>query len=184
MPRVLSEMGERWRAMLPVRLRDSPEHLAVINAQAREFEMIEAAAAVVRAQFFPQTADVLLSAWEHELRITIEPEGTTVEERRELVLATLQRMRSTPEGRDWAGNVTALIGPGWTYSEHIPGDVSTPPEGTIRIDLPFPPTSASYARVEALIRVITPAHLDIELASPPGSGFTLDVSQLDQEGLQ
>jgi len=180
--RVLTERGEVWRSWLPVVLRDSPDHLAVIHACAVEMDRLEAAIDEVRRQFFPQHADVLLKVWEFMLRITVEPEGVTIDERREIVLATLRRMRSTPEGRDWVDNVTALVGPGWIYEEHNPADPGSPPANTIQITLPFPPDSASYTRAESLIQDITPAHLDVVLTYT--DGFLLDESQLDQELLQ
>lgn len=183
MARELTLKGQIWRSWMPVVLRDSPDHLAVIHACAREVERLEGKVEQVRMQFFPQHADVLLKVWEFMLRVTVEPEGLTVEQRRALVIATLRKMRSTPYGRDWVANVTALVGEGWTYEEHEPGVGTSPPTDTIRINLPFPPDSSSYARAEALIRAITPAHVDIVLANPEGGGFILDQSELDQEAV-
>jgi hypothetical protein len=180
--RVLTARGEQWRSWLPVVVRDSPDHLAVIHACAVEMERLEAAIEQVRQQAFPQHADVLLKVWEFMLRITIEPVGVSLADRRLVVLATLRKMRSTPEGRDWVDNVTALVGPGWTYEEHDPHDAGSPPPYTVRISLPFAPSSSAYARAETLIRDITPAHLDLILAFP--GGFLLDESQLDQEAVQ
>lgn len=182
MARVLTAKGELWRSWLPVVLRDSPDHLAVIHALAVEMELLESRIEEVRRQFFPQHADVLLKVWEFMLRITIEPEGLTIAERREIVLATLRKMRSTPEGRDWVDNVTALVGAGWTYEEHNPADAGSPPVNTVQITLPYPPDSSAYARAEALVRDITPAHLDLVVTFT--GGFLLDQSQLDQEALQ
>lgn len=162
-------------------LQDSPDHLAVLHALARESERMEAAIELVRAQAFPQTADVLLGVWEAQLGTTVEPEGQALAQRRETAIALLRRMRGTPAGRDWESNVTALVGPGWSYEEHVPGDAGSPPANTIRVRFPFAPASGSYARAEALLRAITPAHLDI--VTQFEGGFVLDQSQLDQEGL-
>lgn len=169
-------------ARLPAVFHDSPEHLAMVHCLANEMDRLDARIEIVRRQFFPQTADVLLKVWELMVRVTIEPVGVSVEERRATVLAQLRRMLASPQGRDWVANVTQLVGPGWSYEEHDPDDVGSPPENTVRIRLPFPPSSSSYARAEALIRDITPAHVDLEVGFI--GGFVLDESQLDQEGVQ
>lgn len=179
-PALLTERGELYRSWLPVIFRDSPEHLAVVHALAVETERLEDAIETVRLQFFPQTADVLLKAWEFELRTTVEPVGQTVAQRRNTVLALLARS-SSETGLDWQANVTRLIGPGWSYEEHIAGDATSPPANTVRVVLPFPPGSDLYTQTERLLRDITPAHLDLQLQF--SSGFLLDESQLDQEGL-
>lgn len=181
-PRVayLNALGATYRAALPVVFRDSPDHLAVLNAITKEMQRLEDAIETVRLQFFPQTADILLKVWEAQLGTTVEPASQTVAQRRNTVIAYLHRLSATPSGLDWVANVTRLIGPGWTYKEHIVGDATTPPANTIRITLPFPPTASLYAQVESLIRAITPAHLDIELFS--ATGMQWDLSQWDQQG--
>lgn len=177
----LTARGQQWREWLPVRLRESPDHLAVLHALARECERLEEKIEQVRAQFFPQTADILLAAYEAELGTTIEPEGVALDERRQLVLALLARMRSSAAGRDWEADVTRMVGPGWTYEEHDPADPTSPPEYTVLVRLPFAPTSSRYAQVERELREMTPAHLDLQVQY--SGGFVLDESQLDQEGL-
>lgn len=179
---LLTDLGREFRDMAPVIFRDSPEHLAVWHATAKELERLEAAIETVRAQFFPQTADVLLGVYEGELGITIGgPPGATLDERRNLVLTYLRKLAGTPAGADWVENVTRLVGAGWTYEEHDPDDPTSPPAYTLRIHLPFPPSSGRYAQAENLIRDITPAHLDIVLSYT--GGFLLDQSQMDQETL-
>lgn len=178
----LTERGQMFRSWLPVGLRDSPDHLAVLHALAHELDRLEASIETVRAQFFPQTADVLLGVYEHELKLTVEPEGLTLDERRTRVLAMLLKSRSTPAGTDWQDNVTLLVGSGWTYAEHDPDDPDSPSEYTVVVRLPFPPASTLYALTERLLREITPAHLDLVVTF--AGGFVLDQSQLDQEALQ
>jgi hypothetical protein len=178
----LTPLGVTFRSWLPVILRDSPDHLAVLHCCARELERLEAKIEQVRAQFFPQTADILLKVYEAELKTTIEPAGATLDERRQTVLAMLRKMKATPSGLDWQENVTRLIGAGWSYSEHDVDEPGSPPAYTIRVELPFPPSSSRYAQVERLLRDITPAHLDLLVVFT--GGFILDQSQLDQEALQ
>lgn len=184
MPRrdLLSGRAEEYLARLPSVFRDSPEHLAMVHCLANEMDRLDERIEIVLRQFVPQTADVLLKVWEFMVRVTVEPSGLTVAERREIVFARLRRMLSSPQGRDWVSNVTALVGEGWSYEEHDPDDGGSPPDDTVRIRLPFPPGSSSYARAEALIEDITPAHLDLEVVFV--GGFVLDASQLDQEGVQ
>lgn len=176
---LLNALGVTYRAALPVVFRDSPDHLAVLNAVTKEAARLEAAIETVRLQFFPQMADILLKVWEAQLGTTVAP-GIPVTDRRNIVLTLLRRLSSTPSGLDWVANVTGLIGPGWTYKEHDPADGTSPPNNTIRITLPFPPSNTIYAQTETLIRAITPAHLDLQLFS--ASGMQWDRSQWDQEG--
>lgn len=178
----LTDRGRMWRDRLPTKLQRSPDHVAVIHSVTKEIERAEEAIEQVRRQLFPHSADLLLGVYEWMLGITVEPEGVSVEDRQQLVLAQLRKLRSSPEGRDWVANVTALVGPGWSYEEHIAGDPGSPPENTILIHLPFPPASTYYAAAERLIRVITPAHLDLTVTFV--DGFKLDESQLDQEAVQ
>lgn len=180
-PALLTPLGQSFRDSAPVVVRDDPDYLGVWHSTARELERLAAAVETVRAQLFPQTADVLLAAWEFLSRITVEPGGQTIEQRRATVMAMLLKSSASPAGSDWVANVTALVGAGWTYSEHIPGDPASPPEGTLRIHVPFAPDADLYMLTERLLRDITPAHLDIELTF--AGGFVLDESQLDQEGL-
>lgn len=179
MARVITERGRELLADLPPMYRDDPDIQAVITCYARESERVDDSIIELRNQLFPHLADTLLKAWEALVGTTLEPAGQTVEERRQLVLALLRRLRASAEGREWEDDVTALVGPGWSYEEHIPGDVTSPPADTLRIVLPFPPTSGSFAQIEAELRDITPAHVDLIVTS--AGGFYLDSSQMDQE---
>jgi hypothetical protein len=178
----MTPLGLAWRDRLPVVLRDSPEHLAVIHSTMREVERLEAAIEQVRRQFFPQQADILLKVWERQVGITVEPPGWTIEQRRTAVVAQLRKMRSSPSGADWMADVSLLVGAGWTYAEHVPGDVTSPPADTVRIELPFPPTSGMYGLIERTLREMIPAHVDLVVTF--SGGFVLDESQLDQEAMQ
>jgi hypothetical protein len=179
--RVLTPLGIEMRDSLPPVLRESPDYLAVIHSIAKECERARAAMEVIRAQFNPATATLLLSVWERITRQTVAPAGKTEVERQNAVTAHLRKMLTIGYGSGWEEQVTALIGVGWTYEEHIPGDESSPPEGTLRILLPFPPESSRYREAVREIREVTPAHLEIELSS--GEGFILDESLLDLEEL-
>lgn len=178
----LTPLGQEWREELPVVLRDSPDHLAVLHSVCREIERCEAAIETVRDQFFPTRATLLLGVWERLLGLTAEPEGVSLEDRRLLVLVYLRKMRNQGSGTEWQQIVTRLVGPSWSHQEHDPADPDSPPADTLRVTLPFPPTSSVYARIERLLGIITPAHLDLEVVYD--AGFVLDESQLDQEVIQ
>jgi hypothetical protein len=180
--RPLNDLGVYWRDQLPVVLRWSPEHLAVVHAVTREVERLEDRIEQVRRQFFPQTADLLLKVWERQLGLTAEPEGVALDVRRRRVLEKLRQMYWAPTGLEWQDALTRLLGAGWTYEEHDPDDPGSPPDYTLRITLPFAPDSSSYALAERMVRDIIPAHLDLILTF--AGGFLLDSSQLDQEALQ
>jgi hypothetical protein len=183
MARVLTERGELMRSWLPVALQDSPDHLAVVHSYAKELDRAEAAIETVLAQFFPQSATVLLPVYERLLGLTVAPVGWTEAQRQLAVLSQLARMRSDPAGSTWEANVSRIVGnAGWTYETHDPNSAGSPAPNTIRIHLPFAPSSDRYAVTERLIRVITEAHVDLVLTFT--GGFVLDESQLDQEALQ
>lgn len=180
-PSVLTARGEQLRSTLPVILRDSPDYLALIHPFAMEMDRLDAAKESVRSQFFPASADMLLKAWEAQLGLPIEPPDLTLAQRRNLVFAYLRRQAGTPEGEVWVALVAALVGPGFTYEEHDVDNVDSPPAYTVRVTVPFAPSSGNFRRIEALLREITPAHLDLIVQF--SGGFVLDESELDQEGL-
>lgn len=175
--RELTPLGEEMLEALPPVLRDSADYQAVIHAIAKETELAAEAMELVRRQFNPATADVLLGVWERVTRQTVEPAGSTISERQEAVTARLRKMLSVGEGSAWVQQVTALIGAGWSYEENIPGDLTSPPAGVLRIKLPFPPEGSRYTEAHDAIREVTPAHLELELEET--TAFRLDQSELD-----
>lgn len=178
-PDLLTPLGQAFRDSAPVALRDDPDYLAIWHADARECERLAVKIELVRSQFVPATADVLLKVWEVQVGTTVAPEGKTLEDRRQVVAARLLMMSADASGLAWQEKVTTLIGPSWTYEEHIPGDASTPPEDTVRVRVSFPPTSGRYALLERMLEDITPAHVDVVLVFE--GGFVLDESEMDQQ---
>lgn len=176
--RILTPLGEEMRDSLPPVLRESPDYLAVIHAIAKECELAAAAIETVRRQFNPSHADLLLGVWERITRQTVNP-PLTIAERQAAVTARLRKMLTIGEGSAWEEQVSAIVGIGWSYTENIPGDPTSPPAGMLRITIPFPPEGSRYAEALLRIREVTPAHLAIEFAS--ASGFVLDVSEMDLE---
>lgn len=179
--RPLTETGMRMLGTLPWVLRESADYQAVIHPASREVDRMESYVDQVRAQFNPAMADLLLGAWEMQVRLPVGGFGTSIDQRRAKVLWRLRKTLGSGEGRQWEADVTALVGEGWTYEEHIPGDGTSPAANTLRIQLPFPPAGDAYTEALTQIREFTPGHLEIEFSSL--AGFTLDESHLDLEEL-
>lgn len=179
--RPFTARGLRMLAMLPPKLQGSVEHQAVIHAQSRELDRLEGCIEQVRAQFNPATADILLNAWEYSLKLPVGGAGADIPTRQQRVVVRLQKLLGQAEGIEWEDQITALIGGGWSYLEHIPGDGTSPPANTLRITLPFSSSSGSYLAALQEIAEVTPAHLEIEFES--AAGFQLDDSPMDITGM-
>lgn len=179
--RPLTALGLQMQAALPPALRDSNDYLGIIHPLAREIERLEGCIEQVRSQFSPSTADLLLPAWETQARLAVGGAGASTAQRQQAVVTQLRFALGESEGREWEARITEMIGPGWTYEEHIPGDGTSPPENTLRITLPFPPDGSAYNAALLKIREVTAAHLEIEFS--PAGGFILDESQLDSQEL-
>jgi hypothetical protein len=177
-PAVLTELGQAMLAQLPPPLRGSYEYMAVANAVSKEVALVEAAVEIVRSQFNPGTADVLLDAWEFQLRLPVGGSGADIPTRRQRIFARLRKALGGGEGFEWEQTITEIVGPGWSYLEHDPADPSSPADGIIQITVPFPSGSSSFLDAQTQIRDITDAHLEIEFVST--ATFELDVSQLDE----
>lgn len=178
-PDLLTPLGQAFRDAAPVALRDDPDYLAIWHADARECERLAVKIELVRSQFVPATADVLLKVWEVQVGTTIAPEGKTDEERRQVIAARLLMMSADASGLAWQEKVTTLIGPSWTYEEHDPAVPGSPAANTVRVHVAFPPDSGRYRLVERMLEDITPAHVDVVLVFT--GGFQLDRSQMDQQ---
>lgn len=179
--RPLNELGQQMVAALPPALRDSNDYLAVIHALSRELTRLEDSIESLRPEFSPATAVLLLPAWEFMVKLPVGGAGASVEQRQLKVVGRLRKLLTDEAGlgQAWVQDVTDLIGPGWTYEEHITGDGTSPAAYTLRITLPFPPAGSAYAEALTQIREVTPAHLDIVFES--AAGFVLDESELDLE---
>lgn len=176
----MTELGLAFRDAAPVIYRDSPEHLAQWHCLAKELERVAARIEVVRDQFFPQRASLLLGVYERLVGVTVNPPGVALDDRRRLVLAGLRKMAGDGSGLAWQDQLTNLIGAGsWDYTEHIPGDSSTPAADVVRVSLPFSPATSRFAQVKRFVRDITPAHVDV--AYVYSGGFLLDESELDEQ---
>lgn len=180
-PDLLHPLAQEWLDEMPWPLPLDPDVRAVVHCYMREEERKRTKLDEIRAQFSPLTATELgLPWWERVLKITINPEGWTVEQRRDAVVAALRKLKARPTGLDQEEMITRLVGPGWTYAEHDPAVVTSPPPGVVRFFLPVPPDGDLYVRFRTLIRGVIEAHLGIEAQFV--GGFLFDESQFDEEG--
>lgn len=122
---------------MPPYLAGSYDVQGSLDALVRESIRLEAARDSLRANFYPQTAEAQLGFFESLLKLTVEPFDKTLAQRRSTVIAFLQKLKSSGSGADWETNITRLMGTGWTYSEHVVGDPSTPAGNTITISIPY-----------------------------------------------
>lgn len=164
----------------PPFLWDDPDARAVAYCIAQEADRADGKLADLLVNLFPQLSDGLgLSFWEALLRITIAPAGKTDADRRAIVMSYFLALGSSGSGLDWETAITNLIGPGWTYEEHRPGDPLGPPPYTVRVYLPFAAGASAFAEAQALIEAVTPANLALTVSY--AGGFVLDQDALDQQ---
>lgn len=176
-PGLVSDREQQMLDALPPPLRGSYDYIAVIHAYARELDLLEAAAETVRAQLNPATADLLLEAWEYELRLPVGGAGADIPTRQARVLARLRVVLSGGEGREWEDALTGILGIGWTYLEHDPADPSSPAPGVIKITVPWPSGTSRFIEAQNQVRDLTDAHLEVEFDS--STPFLLDSSEMD-----
>lgn len=180
-PGLLSPLGLQMQAALPPALRNSYDYLAIIHACAREFDLLATAAASVQAQFNPATADILLNAWEFQVRLPVGGNGADLPTRRANVLNRIRKLLGQSEGLQWVQTLDGILGVGWSYEEHNTADGSSPAANTIKITVPFGTGTPAYLTAQTQVRDVTAAHLAIDWAST--AVFELDVSELDVQDL-
>lgn len=180
--RRFTPLGLAMLDALPPVLQESVDYQAVIHPLAKECERLAAKIELVRAQFNPGQASLLLGVWERIVRQTVNPPGRSEAERQAAVTTRLREMLALGQGFEWEAQITALIGPTWSYAEHDPADGASPPSGVLRITLGFEPGTSRYVAAQAIIRELTHAHLQLEYAS--AAGFVLDESRLDIEAMR
>lgn len=155
---VLSERGNAMLDKLPPYLSDDDMIQRLVDAWGRELQRIEDFLDVLREKLRPQNADDeygILGLWERVAEIPIEPVGVSLSARRNRLMAALRR-RSVGIGEGWSDLITLLLGTeGWEHDENNP----TPYK--MQLEIPFPSTSYQAGALEALLRRITPAHIQM-----------------------
>lgn len=177
MPRVLTDRALDFLDMLPPWTHGDPNIQAAIQVMSNEVERIDAKMEEVVNGYFPFLADQYLYLWEASLGLATNL-SLSVTQRQMRVLAFLQRMHNSVPGSTWVTNVTALIGTTWTWTRHPTGSV---PVNTLQINLPYTSTSPQATDLIALLRILTPAEVDIVINY--GDGFIIEQSQIEIQPL-
>lgn len=133
----LSQTTERLLAMLPPFEQQSVDIQAALDACAMELDRLDTRLIEVRDAFFPQRAEEYLLLWEAFLGLPVAPPDKTLEQRQVTVLSFMQAWATAATGIGWQEALNNLIGTGWSYREHDPGDPSSPDQGVIEISLPY-----------------------------------------------
>ena len=172
-------------SQLPHFAQEVPDFQAAIYAMAKETDLLEEARLELQRNLFVQLADEYIHIYEQMLGINSDP-TLSLEQRKNVVMGYYQRARGGAVEYPaidslWVSTMNTLIGTGWDHVEHVPGDVSTPAEGHLRIILPFADNTPEADRAELLFRAFTPANLILDYTH--AAGFILDRSLLDDDPL-
>jgi hypothetical protein len=177
MPRVLSDDALDRLREYPGWSQNAPEHHAIALVTANESARLREHAQEVRDGLIPLHANELtLPLWETMLRLPVNPEGQSIEQRRARVLSQLLATPPDPAGSSWEDRITTLIGPGWSYEEEEgPGEE----QQRLRVRVAASPGSVAFAFARRVIERERPAAWELIIESE--EGFTLDLSELDLE---
>jgi hypothetical protein len=168
----LTPLGLKMIASRPGWSADDPDMRAVAHVEAKEIERMQERAEEVRDGMIPHRSNLLvLPLWETLLKLTINPAGTSENQRREIVEAGLRRAVADPSGLTWEERVTELIGPSWAYQEE--------PEQTIKVTVPWKPGSSQFIFAQRVLERERPAAWELTVEFE--EGFVLDLSKLDAE---
>lgn len=175
--RVLSPEATRLLRKYPGWAQNAPEHQAICVAVAGESERMRSKIREVREGLIPFTANALtMPLWETLLKLPVNPEGMTVEQRRTRVLAALLAAPPDPSGLTWEERITALLGAGWSYvEEEGAGEL----QQRLRVKVAAAPGSVAFEFAKRVIERERPAAWEIIVESE--EGFVLDKSKLDLE---
>jgi hypothetical protein len=170
--RVLTPAAQARLEELPGWAQEAPEHKALCQCFANEGERQRERAREIRDGMIPIKANALtLPLWETVLKLTVNPVGVDVSTRRGLVITKLLGAIPDPSGKTWEEQVTAFLGPGWSYEE------DNTPDQTIRVKVPFVVGSSDFLQAERILRAKIPAAWELFVES--GEDFILDQSEMD-----
>jgi hypothetical protein len=133
-------------------------------------DFLNAADAVLATNVGP-TVNEVAGAWVGVSHSAIAPANTTKVRLRGLV------SNSVLNEVHFVDTATLVLGeppPGLVF---VDNPATGPPAYTIRLAVPFPPTSTRYQQLAELVKVLSPAHLEVEIVYQ--AGFVLDASALD-----
>lgn len=175
--RVLSDEAQRLLRKYPGWAQNAPEHQAVSVAVANESDRIRSKMREVREGMIPITANALtLPLWETMLKLPVNPEGQTVEQRRARVLSAILAAPADASGLTWEARITALLGASWSYEEE---EGAGEAQQRIKVLIAAPPASTTFEFAKRIIERERPAAWTLLIEST--TGFVLDKSKLDLE---
>lgn len=182
--REMCSLGADWLKDLPIWMRQDPDVKGAVDTMAREYMRFQAAMDAITDGIWLQRdeAGLYLGIWELMLGLAVDPTGYTLEQRRARDIAFLRKLRVSATGLDFVAALADVIGPGYAYAEHDPGDITSPPENTLRIVVPWPSDDQRSSDVAQLVREIVPAHLAIQWVYQ-GQGFVVGSSQVGVDAL-
>jgi len=117
----------------------------VLTVLGNELARIEQARQNLIQNFFPGSANTLLGFFEAELGLPVESQLLTLVQRQTAVLTLMQSLKQSGTGLDWENNVNTLVGSNWTYAEHDPNNLASPPAYTLLVKIPYVPSAGAPA---------------------------------------
>lgn len=155
----LSPTASRMFDSLPRYYEGEPTFERLVQAQANEFDRLEAFLVTVAEGFSPAGAiddPPMLAIWERILQLPIEPAGIPLAQRKQAIVATFlgRRCRTTAE---WLAAMNAALGPTTTWSH----EYDAPGPGELTINVPYEPGSYLEGIIKTLVRRLTPANYEI-----------------------
>lgn len=165
----VSDKGNLMLEDLHPQFAESPTVRAVMDAVARELQRVEDTTQAVREAILPyQASDTYgtLKMWELMLGLPVAPAGVTLQTRQSLVAAGVHKRRAA-SGADWSALISQALGSvAWTQTE-----------SGYTVTVLIPQASGFVpGQVAALLRRITPAHLQITTGYT--GGFIIGVSNI------
>jgi hypothetical protein len=156
--RPMSLKADELLADLPPYEADSVWVQDVMDAVGREVERLDEFTEFIREGLRPQNATDqyrLLGMWETLMGLPVEPSGVSLIARQNRVTAAARR-RKAGEGEGWVIAISLAIDTyAWTHSENDPGDYQ------LTVEMPFPSDAFNAGVLEAMLRAVTPAALQI-----------------------
>jgi len=177
--RQLEGLAADMMDMVPPVLWDVPLYQAVYDALGEQYELLDETIDTLQNNTIPASAEEYLSLYEGFLGITVNPPGATVDERKEVVIAFMQRAIMDGSGLDWIAGADKLIDMSWSYETHDDEVPGSPAAHIIVVKLPYTSGSIAAQLAETFLRSITPAATQINVVYE--QGWLLDVSQLDND---
>ena len=158
--RELTPLAVEWLAMLPPVLQEDPGIQAVLGALAREAERLIERARLVGEGLVPtQANEYTLPLWEALLGLPVNPPGTPISTRQNLVVSRL--VRGEGGGAQWEQALARASGNSARYAEYDSGDPDAP-RYTLIIDTALPRGMTAEA-LRSYLRQVAPANLHLEI---------------------